>query len=254
MIEFPSKNPRTKEACSAKFLINKFHPDIIGIANPDVVFGNDLAEKIKELFAEKKEYAVLTGSGTRALLWGKNQRYISHRFVSVLLCLIPFSDFLKKIMQKLHAYSYYPEKTRNNPGIFHDVWAVEGCLFFIRTEDFVNVGMLDENVFLYGEEFILASKLQDAGRKTGITHEATFEHNHVYPAGRLDQLESSKKRNLLMNKSEVYFVEHYVTSNKFLIAAFRLLSKLRTVQIHVSCFVKKLMFKAGQYFSAPYES
>lgn len=197
MIEFPRKNPRTKEACSAKFLINKFHPDIIGIANPDVVFGNDLAEKIKELFAEKK---------------------------------------------------------RNTPRIFHDVWAVEGCLFFIRTEDFVNVGMLDENVFLYGEEFILASKLQDAGRKTGITHEATFEHNHVYPAGRLDQLESSKKRNLLMNKSEVYFVEHYVTSNKFLIAAFRLLSKLRTVQIHASCFVKKLMFKAGQYFSAPYES
>ncbi len=47
-------------------------------------------------------------------------------------------------------------------------------MFFIRTEDFVNVGMLDENVFLFGEEFILASKLQDAGRKTGITHETTF--------------------------------------------------------------------------------
>ena len=48
----------------AKYLIEKFHPDIIGIANPDVKFDGHLVSRIKEIFAANPDYALLAGLQT----------------------------------------------------------------------------------------------------------------------------------------------------------------------------------------------
>ena len=44
-----------------RHLIKNFSPDIIGIANPDVIFSNELVKRIKETFKANPDYAVLTG-------------------------------------------------------------------------------------------------------------------------------------------------------------------------------------------------
>ena len=45
----------------ARYLIDKFHPDIIGIANPDTEFDGQFVRRIKETFYAFPDYAVLAG-------------------------------------------------------------------------------------------------------------------------------------------------------------------------------------------------
>lgn len=54
--------------------------------------------------------------------------------------------------------------------------SVSGCCFGMRAEDFKNIGYLDENVFLYCEEDILAYKMERLGKKAVVDMEAKVWH------------------------------------------------------------------------------
>lgn len=53
---------------------------------------------------------------------------------------------------------------------------VSGCCFIIRATALNEVGLLDENVFLYNEEQILAAKLRHVGYKIRLLPEAEIVH------------------------------------------------------------------------------
>ena len=246
----------------ARYLIDNFHPDIIGIANPDVIFSEDLVQKVKESFATKPDYAVITGTGfyvnydgsmAYSLLWDSTHRKISFLLKAPIMYLFvnPCKRIVKKLLHIKTARKKvsYTEQVIHSPGNFKKVWAVCGCLFFIRTEDFVNIGMFDENIFLYCEEFILASKLEDIGRKTGITKEASFVHNHIHPSTELGRLESSMKESIRTSISNIYYFEHYVTGNKLLQVLYGLLKYLQIAKIYALYNVKKLRYYVRKYFT-----
>ena len=227
----------------ARYLIDKFHPDIIGIANPDVIFDGSLPRKVKELFASHSDYAVVTGAGyylqadgsyIPSNTWGEEKARASSLIKSAVKSLVPFS--VRRVLKKILHIDSAAEYGNSN---IREVWAVCGCLFFIRTEDFVNVGMFDENIFLYCEEFILACKLQRAGRKTVVTNEATFYHDHRHPKTALGLLESEHRELAASTKSEIYFFENYVTNSKFLHVIYRLLKKLQMLKHYTGYGIKK---------------
>lgn len=60
------------------------------------------------------------------------------------------------------------------------VECVAGCFFIARLESLENVGLLDENVFLYNEENILGIKLKEAGYIEAVALDVFYIHNHKY--------------------------------------------------------------------------
>lgn len=152
-----------------RYLIKNFSPDIIAIANPDVVFSNELVRRIKETFESNPDYAVLTGFQLNAKnetgghpFWQDNQTTASSMLKPMLygLTISPFVNLFRKVfhIRKANSYREYLERIKNSPEALNQVYAVEGCLFFIRTEDFESVGLFDEKIFMFYEEEVLAKK------------------------------------------------------------------------------------------------
>ena len=59
-----------------------------------------------------------------------------------------------------------------------DVEVVQGSFFAITSDVFEQINGLDENIFLYYEELILAKKLKKAGYKSGLLTNEKYIHNH----------------------------------------------------------------------------
>ncbi len=228
----------------ARYLIEKFHPDIIGIANPDVIFGEDLVKRVKEVFAERDEYAVLTGiqhnvSG-EAVVNFHNDESTPLAFLKPLM----YENFMRPLhIMKPKKEKIMLEKIISNSEAVNQVWEVEGCLFFIRTSDFVNIGMFDDNVFLYYEEHILAFKLQKLGRKTGIINDVTYIHAHAVNPDRIEQLESGMRFIRNSTASRKYYFNNYVTKNKLLHGIHNFLLWFRWLKSYAGYSFQKIMIQ-----------
>ena len=135
----------------ARYLIDNFHPDIIGIANPDTIFDGAFVGKIKAMFTQHPDYAELTGLQVKP-----SGEIGTHPFwEDESSPRIWFKLALRRILPRSLAnllipdnYIQYLEDVRHSAHVPHQVWAVEGSLFFIRADDFVKIGMFDENVFI----------------------------------------------------------------------------------------------------------
>ena len=66
----------------------------------------------------------------------------------------------------------------NENGVFVFTGMVSGCSFMIRADVFEEIGGFDDNVFLFGEEDIMAYKLEERQNYTAILREARILHNH----------------------------------------------------------------------------
>src|SRR5699024_6282334 len=81
------------------------------------------------------------------------------------LCLIPY--FKKRANRKYNL-------KESGKLIFQGM--VAGCCFGMRAADFNKVGLLDENVFLYYEEDILAYKIEKLNKKAIVDFDAKVWH------------------------------------------------------------------------------
>lgn len=239
----------------ARYLISRCHPDIICIANPDTIFDGRLVGRIKELFALNEDYALITGfnlnrDGTNAAcpFW-QNEGTVLTLYASVLreIFIRPFVNFSKRVLhiRKPGRYERYVESIRQSTKPLNEVWAVLGCLFFVRTEDFVKAGMFDENIFMYGEENILAFKLHKLGRKTGVANEVTFIHDHKDPENDTParKLERGMKFLRLSELSAVYYFDRYITGSVILRLIYRALMRLRYIKSGAASGMKKFVLK-----------
>ena len=228
----------------ARYLIENYHPDIIGIANPDTEFDGAFVGKIKEVFTKHPDYAVLTGLQVKPSdetgdhpFW--EDKSTPHSMYGVVL-----SDIFRQTAAR--KYNTYREGIRNSSNELNQVWAVEGSLFFIRREDFERVGLFDENLFLYYEEYLLAFKLQQLGRKTGIINTIKYVHNHRAPKNSTLQDRFRKGMQSLdyMDESSSYYFRRYVTGSKFLQIVYAFLLKLRRLKSYIGYAGKWLLHRA----------
>lgn len=224
-----------------RYLTEHCSPDIIGIANPDVIFDNDFVRRIKHEFELNPDYAVLSGFQLTPegkfgnVCWEHSERNYDAFYAGLLkeLFVSPFLKILRIFTHGGGGYKNYEEarqeylsRIRNNPEHLNQVWAVCGCLFFIRRKDFEAAGLFDERVFLNYEEDILAYKLEKLGRKEGIINDITFIHAHKStPVKFTDRIFLAT-----MDKSGITYFCNYETDSKIIKATYPLLLRLAKIK------------------------
>lgn len=148
----------------AEYAIDKWQPQILFFANPDVEFKEDTIGILEKTLYLESDYAVAAPLVQNGYNVWKIPGYWG--------CLR--SLFL--IMFSIHKY-HIKKYLKNNKGI-HEVGVVEGSFFAIKTSAFVEINGFDERTFLYLEENILSKRLQEQNYKVVVNSEAVYVHAH----------------------------------------------------------------------------
>lgn len=90
---------------------------------------------------------------------------------------------------------------------------VPGSLLLVDTEKFLQAGGYDENVFLYGEEYMLGHSMRLLGYRTALLTEASFLHRHGETIRK--SYRKLLERQKLREKSTMYYYKEYLGINTF---------------------------------------
>ena len=189
----------------AKYLIKNFKVDLLGISNPDVIFENDFVSEIKQLFVLNPDYAVISG---KMELPNPPKTNKVKRIRSNLR-----EKFFKWAENFNKGKMIYKTTQHNDSANLVTVKHLAGSLYFIRSDDFLAMGMFDENVFMYCEEDILSYKIQKLGKKLGRADYIEFIHEHNYGNENYSNIMRLK---LLYygHKSILHLFKNYICENK----------------------------------------
>ena len=193
-----------------RYLLNDTEDDIICISNSDVEFDEKFVKRILWQFEKRPSYAILTGLQVTPQgeiaghpFW---KEYPAAEWIcSELAALLSIHFFKKKENKDL-----YVTNKLNSGRTFFQTGAVEGSLFFIRTDDLVKAGLLDEGVWIYYEEDILSKKMEKAGKKIGVDSAVKYIH---YGSKTTDKVFSNMTKINHRFRSSIYFFNHYQSDN-----------------------------------------
>lgn len=144
--------------------------DVVFVINSDVELLNNALDRMKDTLLEDRECmivgpSILNNEGLETQLARKKLTWKLFLFGRHPLCCISY--FKKKSERRYEI----PEE-----GKFKFKGMVSGCCFGCRAEDMERLQYLDENVFLYYEEDILAYKIEKLHRKVVVDCEAKIWH------------------------------------------------------------------------------
>ena len=117
------------------------------------------------------------------------------------------------------------------------VEVVSGCFFLLRSNTLKEINYLDENVFLYYEENILAKKLEKINKKIIVSNDIKIKHNHSVS---IDKNIKKIKKLKLQKKSQRYFQKNYNNANIFEMLFLRLTAFLSRCILRIVYFFKDL--------------
>lgn len=185
-----------------KYLIEKFGKLNLIISNSDVIINKD--EDIKRLsmvLDSNSNYAIVAP----VILENKslNRGWVVPSPLVEACLNIPY--FHRKIRKK---FVHYKDEHFNSE--FSVVEAVSGCFFMIKSSVLEEIGFLDEKVFLYYEENILARRIEKALYKIVIDNGVIVIHNHSVS---IDKNMKKIKKYKALKKSQYYFQVNYNNAN-----------------------------------------
>lgn len=164
------------------------------VINPDVELRN--SEYIESVMQEITKWSQAAVIGTNVLLPNGEQQNPMREVRAWEEILWP----LEMLKQKVGLWDGY--RSEDKTGYCEKV---SGCCFFISKEYLEKSGYLDENVFMYCEEPILAKSVVNAGYRELYIHELTANHehyNHQKPGN------SANKMQIFL-KSRIYYIQKY---------------------------------------------
>ena len=187
----------------ARFAIDNYHPEFIAIANPDIVVDESTMIQLLQTFRKNDQIAMC--APVMKSLDGSYRVYSQ--------TLPSWKDDLKACRLRNKSATLHMEgyETLDIEGNMILTEMLPGSFFVIRTSCFEEIGMLDENVFLYCEERILGRKLKDAGYKAILRKDLFFVHAHAVSTSKAF---SVLKREKLMLNSCYYYQKEYGHCNK----------------------------------------
>ncbi len=209
----------------SKFLVDNYNVSNIIVSNTDIIINSedDLVCMINYL---KKDVAlvgpVVLENG------GVNRGWKIPTVLDDILLNIPFIH--RWLRGKL---LFYKDNLYNNPTTC--VEAVSGCFFIISAAALEKINFFDENIFLYYEENVIASKLKSLGYKTLIINDVSIIHNHsVTIDNSLNRIKKYKE----LKKSQKYFHKTYSHSTLFGIIGLNITDKIMLVLLYIVVFFK----------------
>lgn len=197
----------------AKYLISLYGKCNIIVSNSDVIIKEE--KNIKELLKTLLNKDVAVSSPVIFENGKLNRGWKLTTPKQDILMMLPkvYSFFEKK-------YRYYKEEHYMEKTSIVDV--VSGCFFLIKSTVLEEIGFLDEAVFLYYEENILAKKLKKLKLKSVINNEVVIIHNHSVT---IDKNVSRKNKLKTLRNSQFYYEEKYNNVSKSELFIMKMFSK-----------------------------
>jgi GT2 family glycosyltransferase len=200
-----------------RYLCENFGSEYILLANPDVIVDEDTLQNMYLFLKFHEDYAIAAPVMTD--LNGIVQYNTAFKIPNIWQFMMSFEMFLSRTFKP-----FYYKNIDCLPKPFFDVGAVSGSLFMMNASKMMKYGMFDENVFLYCEEHILATKLEYAGLKTALLTNLRFIHNHSVSISK--SYNSNVSRDRLLNESRIYVLKHYYKANFIVVFFAKILSKV----------------------------
>lgn len=180
----------------AKYAIKNYNCRYIAISNPDVEIEQDMVIKLIETFQVDDRIAMC--APIMKALDGSYNIY---------------SQDLPTYEDDLHACSLKnkPKTVKNEYDTLNNenyiiTEMIPGSFFVIRADCFSQIGMFDENVFLYCEERILGKRLKTAGYLCTKRADLFYVHAHAVTTSRA--ISEIKRWKILLN-SRLYYQKTY---------------------------------------------
>lgn len=185
--------------CGLKYAINELKSDYCIVANPDVIFDEDILNPMISFLDNNPDYAVVAPaqSGSKKLAWKKTGVFKDQLFNSL-------------ILNKLFNPRYYPDSYFEN--FVCDVYAVKGCFLMFRSQAVVDFGFYDEEFFLFEEEKIIAYKLEQIGLKSAVLTYISYIHNHSVSIKKSFR-KLGKIKSLVLKSNELYLKKYMHVGN-----------------------------------------
>lgn len=197
-----------------KFIMDKYNPDTITIANPDI----DIEEKDFDIIlTDLKKYPSLAiQTGTILNIYEKkvsNQLWWCPKYEDMILNQLPITYKIRRLLGKSN-YSNFGKLADNI--IYAE--AVPGCFFVLKTSLLKKMELFDDEFFLYSEENVISYKLKSISMYAGVSSNAIVRHNHVYKS---EKGRFVKNRKLLL-KSYCKYLNKYLQVYDYQIVIFKI--------------------------------
>lgn len=144
--------------------------DVIFIVNSDVELLNDAFARMTATLLQRDSFMMV---GPSVMNNNQEESQLPRRKQTFKCFLLERHPFCKVPLLKRVGDRGYPIGMSE---VFEFSGSVSGCCFGMRADDFVDIGYLDEGVFLYSEEDILAYKMEARGKKAVVDMKAQVWH------------------------------------------------------------------------------
>lgn len=183
-----------------KYSILNFNPDYIIISNPDVLFENDVVNKMNEMYNNEPNLGIVA-----PIMIDKSGQISAWKLPTILDDIMSSTIVLSKIMDKVKKKYKFDKKIN-----YVDV--ISGSFFMIPSSVLQEIDYLDEDTFLYCEERILAYKLKEKGYKNIILSEVNFIHEHSTSINK--SIDSKVNRMKIYKESKLVYHKKYTGISK----------------------------------------
>ncbi|HCV80294.1 MAG: hypothetical protein CMP12_19090 [Zunongwangia sp.] len=135
----------------------------------------------------------------------------------------PYYSFVHRYFLRYWVYPFFPNKIKRKLlkieytqlAVEGEYYKVMGSFFLVRALDFVKVGMMDSNTFLYAEEAILTERMKAINKSVYYLPTVAVLHEH---GATISKNASSKAMKKFQFESESYYYHKYRGVPKWLIS------------------------------------
>lgn len=204
------------------YAYNVLHSKYVIVSNPDVFFTESLVVRLKKVFQNIKDVALV--SGTQKV----NGKIVAHRAWKIPT---PFQWACYELklgrLLKVGEKFYYPSSYFKDP--ISQVECVVGAMFMIDAEKFLNVDGYDAEMFLFCEETTIGYKFKEKGYKCFLINNEYYDHLHSVSIDK--NIPNVIKRMKILYKSELIFDKKYQKSSPLELKMIKCIFKLALLEL-----------------------
>lgn len=206
------------------------------ISNPDIEVSEDAIKHCLDVMNSDEKIGVISPR-----MFNKDSNPIrrsSWKIRTFGLDVVHSTRVLEMLFYKILRNGEYSSKEYEKDIL--EVEAISGAFFIIRANVLKEVDMLDDNVFLFYEEDILAHKLREKGYKTISLNSEKFIH---YESQTIGKTLSYYKKMKQMFKSKMYYHKTYNKINLIQVFLFNILNICRKLELLIEIPIRKILKK-----------
>ena len=210
--------------------------DYIIISNPDIQIEEKAIKHCLDVLEENRNVAVCAPR-----MFNKEDKPIrrsSWKIRTFWLDVVHNTRLLEVLFYKVLRNGEYSEEEYKNEIL--KVEAISGAFFIIRYDVLKEIGLLDENVFLFYEEDILAQKLKAKGYETISLNSEKFIHFESQTIGKTLSYYKKMKQ---MYISKMYYHKTYNKINFWQCIIYGILNICRKIELLIEIPVRKIAKK-----------